>query len=605
MDTTIKAMGEDRVGGYLVVFGGPHQKDLQDEYFTPETDLGLDFFDKRPALYHHGQDPQVKGAIMGVIDLLRRDEIGIWCEAQLDKRSRYVDAIKRLVAKGALSWSSGSLPNLVQKAADGRIMRWVIVEGSLTPTPAEPRQTGIKKLSDAAAVATSYKAMGLSTAPLGLFVLEHDLNDQTVKEGEALEPMNKATKTLPAPQESRIDVLRATKFSALSAADMSFLAEILGNSHQGWTPGETFWRELADKTFKAVDRGVLPPDALRGLGESGIKSANDINTVGTSGDGGAWAPDMWRAELWLRTRQDNTVAPLFQMIEMPSNPYELPYESTDPTVYFVAETNDSTTLNPSSSPIPVTKIGAAKQTMTAKKLALRVTWSSELNEDALIPVVENYRRQSIRAMQNAIDNLLVNGDTVNSNANVNTDQSPTAGTKFLAFDGLRKYALVTNTAQKKDGAGAPTLPLLRATRYLLGGAYATQPRNCAWLVDDMTYAALLGLPEFLTMDKAGPAATNITGQVGVIEGVPVFASAELGLSLAASGKISTATPANNTKGQAIIVFRPNWLVGYRRQVTANVEFLPWSDVYSLVVSARVCLISQDTTSAAEVYDLTV
>ena len=35
-----------RVGGYLVVWGSPASRDLQDEYFTPATDLGLDWFER-------------------------------------------------------------------------------------------------------------------------------------------------------------------------------------------------------------------------------------------------------------------------------------------------------------------------------------------------------------------------------------------------------------------------------------------------------------------------------------------------------------------------------------------------------------------------------
>ena len=42
MNHALKAIGEDRIGGYLVVWGSPQQRDLQGEYFTPDTDLGLD-----------------------------------------------------------------------------------------------------------------------------------------------------------------------------------------------------------------------------------------------------------------------------------------------------------------------------------------------------------------------------------------------------------------------------------------------------------------------------------------------------------------------------------------------------------------------------------
>lgn len=146
----VKALDDTgRIGGYLAVWGSANTRDLHGEYFTPETDFGLDWYPARPVLYHHAQDAAVKAAALGVIDTLRADEIGLWAEAQLDKRKQYVDAVLKLVERGALSWSSGSLPNLVKTAPDGRIERWVIVEGSLTPTPAEPRLTDVHALKSA------------------------------------------------------------------------------------------------------------------------------------------------------------------------------------------------------------------------------------------------------------------------------------------------------------------------------------------------------------------------------------------------------------------------------------------------------------------------
>ncbi len=630
--TAVKALSEDgsRIGGYLVVFGSPDQRDLTGEYFHKATDLGLGIYPRLPMLYHHGADREIGGEMIGVIDTFKMDDLGLWVEGQLDKRSRYVRAIQQLVAKGALSFSSGSLPHLVVKSVDGRIDKWWLVEASLTPEPAEPRHTNVS------AVKRAYAALGLDVSPLQVSPdLSNEFDEQespmteqfadnlkTVAEtvstlAESVKALHRevaATRTAPIKRlpyadpapTSQIEVTRATKYSDLSASDMAFLHEILSGSVRGWNPGDAFYRELADKSFRAVNSGALPYDAVKGLVNRGYTKANELDTTTQAGFGQEWAPDSWRAELWQRVRQDNVIAPLFSMIEMPTQPYELPIESTDPTVYFVPETTDASQLVlGTGNPITLSKIGSGKVQMNARKLALRVSWSSELNEDSLIPVIANYRRQSLRAMQNAIDNVLVNGDTATgANTNINLiDGTPTSGTKYLAFNGLRKYCLVTNTSQAKDGAGAPTLPLLRATRFLLNGAYAVQPRNCAWIVDDLAYAKLLNLPEFATMDKAGPNATNLTGQVGVIDGIPVFATAEMGLTQA-NGKIS-GTPANNTKGQAICVFRPGWMIGYRRQVQATVEFVSFADVYHLIVTARLTLVNFDNQSASILYDLTV
>lgn len=132
----LKAIGADRVGGYLVVF---NSRDLQDEYFTADTDFALDLYETRPLLYQHGLDDTMKTTKLGVIDTLRADDVGLWMEAQLTLRNQYKEAVDELLAMGALGLSSGSMPHLVQVDDDGHIRKWPLFEGSATPTPAEPQ----------------------------------------------------------------------------------------------------------------------------------------------------------------------------------------------------------------------------------------------------------------------------------------------------------------------------------------------------------------------------------------------------------------------------------------------------------------------------------
>ena len=67
-------------------------------------------------------------------------------------------------------------------------------------------------------------------------------------------------------------------------------AEVLGNTPD-WEPAPAFYRELADKSFKAVERGELPQTALDGLYKAGYTKANELMTIGTAADGGNWAAD--------------------------------------------------------------------------------------------------------------------------------------------------------------------------------------------------------------------------------------------------------------------------------------------------------------------------
>ena len=65
--TTVKSINaeEGRVEGYLVVWGDASTRGLQGEYFIPETDLALDWYEARPMLYHQGLDGNLKAAVIG------------------------------------------------------------------------------------------------------------------------------------------------------------------------------------------------------------------------------------------------------------------------------------------------------------------------------------------------------------------------------------------------------------------------------------------------------------------------------------------------------------------------------------------------------------
>ncbi len=360
-------------------------------------------------------------------------------------------------------------------------------------------------------------------------------------------------------------------------------------------------RELAYKAYRAVDRGELDAGALRDLP---VKADELMHTANT-GYGTEWVPDIWSSELWRKARAENVILPLFRVIEMPSNPFELPISGADPTVYYVPETQDEDdlTLAGAGNPIPDSQIGSGKVTLTAKKLALRVGFSAELVEDAAIPLIALYREQALRVMAETIDHVLLNGDTeTGATGNINSDDgAPSSTAKYVAFDGLRKLPLVTNTANGQSAAGAPSVALLRTTRFLMPGRYALRPKDCAWIVDGSTYAKLLSLADVATVDKFGPHATVLTGEIAKVDGVPVLVSAEMPLTMD-DGKVDST---GNTKGQAICVYRPGWVVGYRRRVAATMNYLPYYDAYQMVATVRLAFAPFDTEVASVLYNITV
>lgn len=134
----VKALENGKIGGYLVTFGGI---DLTGDYFTKSTDFGE--FSRLPVLYHHGFDPVLKTRRIGTAEI-KQDEVGLWAEAQLDMRDEYEKMIHDLAANGKLGWSSGAAGHVTERKATEQgeeITQWYMAEASLTPCPAEPRNT--------------------------------------------------------------------------------------------------------------------------------------------------------------------------------------------------------------------------------------------------------------------------------------------------------------------------------------------------------------------------------------------------------------------------------------------------------------------------------
>lgn len=139
----LKALGDGKVGGYLVRFGDDHTPDLTGDYFAADTDYDLDDgMGKSTVLYHHGLDATLKRRKLGRADL-RQDDIGVWMEAQLTMRDEYERAVYTLVEAGKMGLSSGTAPHLVERENHGsvsKITRWPLgLDASITPIPAEPR----------------------------------------------------------------------------------------------------------------------------------------------------------------------------------------------------------------------------------------------------------------------------------------------------------------------------------------------------------------------------------------------------------------------------------------------------------------------------------
>lgn len=137
-----------RVANYIVLFGDADNRDLENEYFTKETDLESPYT-KAGVLYldwehNTGVDGKLgpqSGDVLGVVDwsTKKADDVGVWVERVLDRRKKYVEAVLPLVERGLIGTSSEAEPNKVKKSNDGEILKWPLKRDTLTVWPVEPR----------------------------------------------------------------------------------------------------------------------------------------------------------------------------------------------------------------------------------------------------------------------------------------------------------------------------------------------------------------------------------------------------------------------------------------------------------------------------------
>jgi HK97 family phage major capsid protein len=305
-------------------------------------------------------------------------------------------------------------------------------------------------------------------------------------------------------------------------------------------------------------------------------------TAAAAGSGLEWVPTFATSELWRDFHLAATIAPQFRRYDMPTNPYTLPVESADVTFRYVSTENVAVTASQ-----PTT----AAATLTARKIQAEVDFSGEVTEDSIVPVIPNLRFDLVRRGGQTIDDLVVNGDTnTAASGNVaNDDGAPAAGSYFLAFNGLRKFWNVTNSAQETNMAAAPTTALLNNIRKLLG-RYGARPSDLILLTGPATYYALQVIAEVITLEKYGPNATVLTGELARWFNIPILLN-ETTDKVASNGRTAVVTPANNTTGWAGIVNTTMWKTGFRRDLQIESYRDIQKDQNILVASFRMAFTS--------------
>ncbi len=284
-------------------------------------------------------------------------------------------------------------------------------------------------------------------------------------------------------------------------------------------------------------------------------------------------------QLWRDVNLETMVASQFSRISMPTNPFDIPLQLGDVN-WYPGEENVSAKSS---------ALATAKQTLTAYELVAEVPWSLTLDEDSVVAMLPEVRHTLVRNAAEVIDDVLLNGDTsvtngINSDGATINKTTPGKAHWLIGFDGLLHLPLEDNAAQKNNLNGAVTANAYNQALKLLG-RYGVRNTEAVFITDVNTFLTSLSLAEVETVDKLGPAATILTGQLAVVFGHPLIVSAQMRLA-DTDGKVTDAGNGTNT-GRILAVNTGQWRVGFRRELSIETERDIQKRQNVMVVSMRV------------------
>ena len=335
-------------------------------------------------------------------------------------------------------------------------------------------------------------------------------------------------------------------------------------------------------TYMLLSKGhALMPDRVKPPSED-LKEALKALTAGGSGTGDELVPTEMAAELWQDFFLASRVVGNMVRVAQPTDPFDMPLGLGDVTWRKGVENTATTASDPAT----------AKSSLTSTEQIAEVNWSYTLDEDAVLAVMPAVRERLGISGAEQMDAFALSADSTDEDTgNINLDDANPAATAWYLSggqDGIRHAWLVDKAAQTVNAGGDALGDPDVLSALALMGKYAADPAACRMVSDVSTYLkGLLNLDGVQTLDKFGPSAVIMTGQLAAYRGVPVIVSASHPL-CEADGKVST-TAGNNTLGSLSIFNRLMWTIGFRRELLVEVDRDIQKRMNILVVSFRIAI----------------
>jgi hypothetical protein len=575
---------------------------------------------------------------------------GLYGEGVLDENMAG-DTCLALIEAGDAAWSTGALPQRVKVREDGYVQEWPLMEASIAPAEMVVSQRGTTRAIHIRSFVTDVTANDDDYLARSLWMMSDQANGaaptlppplpapapaaltaeqvrQIVTEVVQAQP----TRTLPAngqnPVTERQPQIRvSSKYDDVSLLGLCFWDEMnrLYNHTRGrtWVREEAFMRALAEKmvtTKKAEDAAaaavVLPENHIhfRAVDDMAFNAwhkyvphlrANELMQSTLSSYGDELVPTVLSSSVWLGFRMATKVFGALSAIRPPSNPYNFPTITAAPITRRVLESTAQSQMSLTATPYTVSKPTTANITFNALgKIGAMSLISYELFRDAGINLADAMSERFVRAMADAVDWTLINGDESATATNIShygTDPTATAYDQALLMDGLRHLAIgdsASGAVATADKSYLNTIRKKMGTR----GRIGSDTKNLIAVVDPGVYYKLIEVSEVLTVQNYGSDATIRTGEIGSLTGVPIIVSDQLEYANA-SGQVEDSH--DGTVGTALTIHTDMVKVAVWRDVEVIKWDVPEADAFAIKGSVALDINRMEAGAVAYGYNTTV
>lgn len=335
--------------------------------------------------------------------------------------------------------------------------------------------------------------------------------------------------------------------------------------------------EISEEEFQEGEEKAL--EFWNGLRTAGTKA---LTTTGT-GTGAEWVPRDLASEVWRRLYLESQLAQMMlaREIEMPTDPFDIPIQTTRPIFY---RNNVQNREARASTP------GTAKNTLATQKCMALVQYSYEVSEDAIIAMLPMIQRLLGEAAAASLESMIINGDSAGTHMDADITDPDDVN---KAWDGLRKLALASAALKVDMSTGGIVRANLLSMKRALG-KWGRRPNDLVWIAGGLTENQFLGLDEVITADKRGSAGTTVTGTINSYLGIPIVVSEVAREDLNASGVYDGVT---TTKGSLLLVNLSQFILGNRRDFMIETDRNIKSQTIDVVASFRKAFKAAETPGA--------